>query len=121
MRVKVIITDSRRPEGWTEVHTFEAAPSLRSATFHAEEMVRKFNQSLRPGEVPRNLNLVEAWPMTKEEAAKLADNWRDLHDAAEGEESAACYGAAERFRMQAADIEQTLRDNGFPDVGALLK
>jgi hypothetical protein len=121
MRVKLTIANDSIKEGWEEVHTFEKAPSLRSALFHAEEMVRKFNATLRPGELPRRLISGVEFPMTLDEAKQLACDWNDLHSEASAEEESGCGGAAERLRMQAADILDTLQINGYDDPEPLLK
>lgn len=52
-------------------------------------------------------------------ALELAKAWHDLHDEAECEEGADCHRAAERLRMQAADVEHDLREGGY-DVSKIL-
>ncbi len=51
--------------------------------------------------------------MTKEEAITKALDWDNLHSDAQAEEDAECFGAAERLRFEAADLETELRDAGF--------
>lgn len=52
-------------------------------------------------------------PLTREQAMTKAVEWHDLHDEAQCEEDADCFQAAERLRMEAADIEHELRESGF--------
>jgi cell division protein FtsL len=63
-------------------------------------------------------------PTTKipiKQAKARAIDWSNLHDEATAEESNNCHGAAERLRMKAADIENELREAGYPYVSDLLK
>lgn len=51
--------------------------------------------------------------MTKNQAITKAIEWGQLHDEAQCEEEADCFQAAERLRIEAADIEKEIRDAGF--------
>lgn len=51
--------------------------------------------------------------MTKEQAITKAIEWNELIGEADAEEMADCFQAAERLRIEAADIEKEIRDAGF--------
>lgn len=54
MKFTLTIADDQRPEGWNENYAV-ASRSIEDAQRYAEELVKTFNEQLRPGERPRRL------------------------------------------------------------------
>lgn len=51
--------------------------------------------------------------LTEQQAITKAIEWHELLDEAQCEEDADCFQAAERMRIEAADIETEIRESGF--------
>lgn len=75
MKITATITDAAS-KPWTETWLRPEIESTEDAAVYARRLVSSYNETLRPGEIPRSLVSVEATPLTIEDAIKLgAQYW----------------------------------------------
>ena len=84
MKIIALIADDSAPEGRTENHD---APTynitLADAQTRMERMVKRFNETLRPGELPRRLLSVQLVECTARDAFQMGKHAFEAEDSIE--------------------------------------